>query len=121
MKAGLVALAMAAAAPPALVAPKEAEVPAEFSRCATCHATTKDMPHGLGNNLFGIYGKRAGVMPDYAYSDAMSSSRIVWNTATLDAFIADPRAVIPGTRMSSAKLADPEKRAAIIAYLKRLR
>jgi cytochrome c len=120
IRAGLVALAMAAGTPVA-IAPKAIEVPAAFNRCATCHATTKGAAHGLGNNLFGIYGKRAGTMPDYAYSDAMASSRIVWTSARLDAFIADPRAVVPGNRMSSAKLADRESRAAIVAYLKTLR
>jgi cytochrome c len=60
-------------------------------------------------------------MPDYPYSDAMASSRIVWTSKTLDAFIADPGALVPGTRMSTARLNDPAKRAEIIAYLKGLR
>jgi cytochrome c len=120
IRAGAALLALAAGAP-AVVTPKPVEPPAAFARCATCHATTKGAAHGLGNNLFGIYGKRAGTMPDYAYSDAMIGSGLVWNSATLDAFIADPRAVVPGTKMSSAKLADRKKRAEIVAYLKTLR
>ncbi len=119
IRAGVATLLIAAA--PAALAPPPTETLPAFSRCATCHATTKGAAHGLGNNLFGIYGKRAGSMNDYAYSDAMAASRIVWTSATLDAFIADPRAVMPGTRMSSAKLADPVKRAEIVAYLKGLR
>ena len=120
MKIAAVVLLMAAGAP-VIVKPDPAKPPAAFTRCATCHATTKGAPHGLGNTLFGIYGRRAGTMPDYAYSDAMIASRIVWTSATLDAFIADPRAVVPETRMSSAKTADPAKRAEIVSYLKTLR
>ncbi len=119
MRACVAILLIAAA--PVLVVPPPAEPPAAFTRCATCHATTKGVAHGLGNNLFGIYGKRAGSMTDYAYSDAMVASRIVWTSASLDAFIADPRAVVPGTTMSSAKLGDPVKRAQIVAYLNSLR
>jgi cytochrome c len=120
IQVGLAMLALAAGVP-AVVAPPPAEPPPAFSRCATCHATTKGAAHGLGNNLFGIYGKRAGSMSDYSYSDAMVASRIVWTSASLDAFIADPRAVIPGAKMSSAKLGDAGKRAEIIRYLKSLR
>jgi cytochrome c len=123
IRAGLSVLLLAVGAPVVVSPPprQPADAPPAFARCATCHAASKDAAHGLGNNLFGIYGKRAGSMPDYAYSDAMIGSRIVWTSARLDAFIADPRAVVPGTKMSSAKLADPARRAEIIRYLKSLR
>lgn len=115
------ALGLLAAGAPAAPTPAPVEPPAAFTRCATCHATTKGAPHGLGNTLFGIYGKRAGTMPDFAYSEAMEASWIVWTSATLDAFIADPRAVVPGTKMSSARLSDAAQRAEIVRYLKSLR
>lgn len=92
--------------------------PAAFGQCAACHVVTKGAPNGLGPNLFGIYGTKSGDLAGYSFSPAMQAAGITWDDATLDKFIASPRDVVPGTKMSFVGLGDPAKRAEIIAWLK---
>ncbi len=66
-------------------------------------------------------GRRAGSVPDYdSYSDAMKASDVVWTEETLDAYLADPEAFIPGNGMASTtgKLEDETQRRDLIAFLK---
>lgn len=93
--------------------------PVAFARCATCHQTEPGR-NGVGPSLAGVYGAPAAHEPTYAYSRAMRESGLTWDEATLDAYIANPRQVVPGTKMAFAGLPDPAERAAIIAYLKTL-
>jgi cytochrome c len=92
--------------------------PAAFAQCAACHVVKKGAPNGLGPNLYGVYGRKAGELASYTYSPAMKASGLVWDDATLDKYLASPRTVVSGTKMSFAGLGDPAKRAEIIAWLK---
>lgn len=93
--------------------------PVAFARCATCHQTEPGR-NGVGPSLAGVYGAPAAHEPTYAYSRAMRESGLTWDEATLDAYLTNPRKVVPGTKMAFAGLRDPEERAAIIEYLKTL-
>ena len=93
--------------------------PAAFAQCATCHSTDPGR-NGVGPSLAGAFGAQAAHEPTYAYSDAMRGSGLTWDAATLDAYIADPRRLVPGTKMSFAGVRSAEDRAAIVAYLKGL-
>ena len=106
----LAALAASAAAAPADVATGEAV----YARCQACHALAYDR---TGPRHCGLIGRRAGSVPGYAYSEAMKKSKIVWSAATLDRFLANPTAAVPGTTMGYAGVADAKERAALIAYL----
>ena len=119
------AKAPAAAAAPA-EAPKAVKAaavarPASFAMCQTCHSTGQGEAHRIGPNLFGIVGDKAGTRPGYNYSDAMKESGIVWTRDRLDAFIAAPRAIVPGTKMVIAGPKDAAKRKEIVDYLASLR
>ena len=97
-----------------------------FAECAACHTTAPpDTPAGsmrlVGPNLFGVYMAPAARLEDFAYSRAMQESGLVWDEATLDAFIARPQEVVRGNRMGFPGQSDPEKRKAIIEYLKTLK
>jgi len=94
-----------------------ATTPPAFAACKVCHAVSSDARPGMGPNLAGVAGAPAGDRPGYAYSPAMKASKIRWTRANLDAFIADPRAVVPGTRMAFPGIADAARRKAIIDYL----
>lgn len=109
---------VAAASPAAVVA--AAAPPASFGRCVACHDAAKGGADKLGPNLYKVYGAKAGV-GSYAFSDAMKASGITWNDATLDKWLENPRAMVPGTTMSFPGLKDPAKRAEIIAFLKTAR
>ena len=72
---------------------------------------------GIGPNLAGLFGRPAGSIAGYNYSAAMKKSGLRWDEKTLDEFLAAPTKKVPGTKMPIA-VADPAKRAALIAYLK---
>ena len=119
MKLAIVVLAAAIAASPAAAAPAWAAGDAArgeqlYEACQDCHSLDKN---DVGPRHRGVYGRKAGSLPDYAYSDALKSSSIVWNEETLDKWLTDPQAFVPGVRMFF-HLADPQDRADVIAYLK---
>jgi cytochrome c len=88
---------------------------AVFQRCMGCHAIDYNR---TGPKLADLFGRPAGSVAGYAYSDAMRASGIVWGAATLDRFLAAPRRAVPGTKMTYAGVADASERADLIAYLK---
>ena len=96
-----------------------------YRACAVCHARTDPSDPATvrlaGPSLFGIWGAASARLPDYDYSPAMRRAGLIWDDAALDAYIADPQALVPGTRMSYGGEPDAQTRAAIIAYLKTLK
>ncbi|GAB4384612.1 c-type cytochrome [Albidovulum sp.] len=111
------AAAAAAAPDPALVAQGEKV----FKKCAACHAVGEGAKNKVGPELNGIVGRPVGAIEGFRYSGAFSEAAAagqVWDEAHLAAFLADPKGVIPGTKMSFAGLRKDEEIAAVIAYLK---
>jgi cytochrome c len=86
-----------------------------YTRCLACHALEYDR---VGPRHCGLIGRRAGSVKGFGYSPAMKRSRLVWNEANLDRFIADPAKVLPGTTMTYAGVKDPRERADLIAWLR---
>lgn len=85
--------------------------------CRTCH-TVKEGDNRLGPHLHGIIGREAGSVEGFGYSDSMKQAGFVWDEAKLDAFIANPEAVVPGNNMKPfGGVGDPEERKQIVAYL----
>jgi len=85
--------------------------------CRTCH-TMREGDNRLGPNLHKIVGRKAGSLPNYAYSSAMKGADLVWDKATLDRFIANPEQVVAGHKMKPfGGIASAEDRARIIAFL----
>lgn len=88
-------------------------------KCSQCHGEYSfDEPAPM---LDGVIGRTAGTRADFAlYSPAMKGSAMVWDDTSLDRFLADPRATIPGTLMKT-KIDDPLDRGDVIAYLKTMK
>ena len=90
-----------------------------LASCGVCHTVESTAPPRQGPNLAGIFGKPAGKRDGFKYSDALAASGLVWDEATLDRWIEDAQAALPGTSMAYRQR-DPEKRKLIIAFLKSL-
>ena len=88
-----------------------------FKKCAICHTIGPDAVNKVGPELNGVVGRPAGSVPGYNYSQANKGSGIVWDEATLTKYLADPRGVVPGTKMTFAGLKDETDIANVIAYL----
>ncbi|WP_119155280.1 c-type cytochrome [Caldimonas tepidiphila] len=122
------ALVLALALAPALGAPVHA-APGDAaagkalfaSRCASCHKVGPSARSGFGPHLNGIVGRRAASTGDYAYSPALGKSGLVWSEENLAAFLRDPGAVVPGTRMRFHGIRDEKRMADLLAYLRTLR
>lgn len=90
---------------------------AAFAICTGCHVAEKGAASTSGPNLYGVIGRKAGSMQDFAYSEALAGANLVWDEAQLNAYIANPSGAVPGTSMVAGAVEDAEARAAIIAYL----
>jgi cytochrome c len=84
------------------------------SRCFACHSVDANR---VGPKHQGVFGRRAGSVDDYDYSPAVKAAAIVWNEATLDQWLTNPQALIPGQKMNF-RVAQPQDRADLIAYLR---
>lgn len=94
----------------------------QFGQCRVCHANTKTGTDGVGPNMWGVYGTKAGThRPKFKYSPALKASKLVWNDATLDKWITDPAATVKGTNMHFIGIPRKPVRANIIAYIKTLK
>jgi cytochrome c len=72
----------------------------------------------VGPSLHGVYGRKAGSVEGFNYSDAMKASGKTWDDATLDAYIADPKGAVPGNKMVFVGIKDETDRKNLIAFLK---
>ncbi len=89
-------------------------------KCVICHSTQVGQ-NKVGPSLAGVFGRKDATAPNYSYSEAMKNSGLTWDAATLDSYLAGPRAKVPGTKMTFAGLSKESDRADIIAYLSTLK
>lgn len=84
------------------------------SRCIACHSIDS---HRVGPALRGVVGRRAGAAPGYEYSAAVKGSSVVWTAQSLERWLSNPEALIPGQKMGYS-VGEVRDRADLIAYLK---
>jgi cytochrome c len=85
-----------------------------YQACESCHSINEN---DVGPKHRGVVGRRAGSIADYSYSPALKNSGLTWDEATLNRWLINPSALVPGTKMFF-KIDDAQSRADIIAYLK---
>jgi len=110
---------LAFAAGPGMAADVEAGKTA-FKKCALCH-TIEAGKNKIGPSLFGIVGRKSATLDGFNYSEAMKKFDHTWDESTLDEYLADPRGIIPGTKMIFPGIKDKAERDDVIAYLETLK
>jgi cytochrome c len=73
-----------------------------FNKCLPCHSIGDGAKNKVGPELNGLDGRKSGTAEGYSYSDANKNSGITWNEAEFKEYIRDPKAKIPGTKMTFA-------------------
>ena len=107
--------AMVAAQPPEGNATRGATL---FRQCVACHSVESGV-HLTGPSLAHVWGRRAGTVDGFTrYSEPLQRAAVVWDAATLDRWLQEPQAVVPGNLMTFPGLKDERQRADLVAYLK---
>lgn len=116
MRLMIVAAAAALALAPAALAGDAAKGQKVFNKCKACHEVATDK-NKVGPHLKGLFGRTSGTVEGFNYSDEMKAKAIVWSAETLKPYLADPKAVVPGGKMSFAGLKKEDELEDVIAYL----
>ena len=88
-----------------------------FNQCRACHVLD-DKTNRVGPHLGGVIGRKAGSVEGFSYSDAMKNSGITWDEESLEKYLKDPKAAVPGNKMAFAGVKKEEDLKNLIAYLK---
>ena len=91
---------------------------AKFAVCRSCHTTAEGGADMTGPNLWGVFGRKAGSKADFSYSDDLKNAPWTWDADRINKWIENPRAVLPGTKMTFIGMPDPNDRRDVIAFLK---
>ncbi|WP_136441723.1 c-type cytochrome [Pacificoceanicola onchidii] len=88
-------------------------------KCSICHALEPGPSRKAGPSLHGIFGRRAGTLPEYRYSDTLKNSPITWDSTTIDAlFDQGPDHYIPGSKMPMQIISAASDRADLVNFLR---
>ena len=88
-----------------------------FNKCMACHSIGEGAKNKVGPELNGLDGRKSGTAEGYNYSDANKNSGITWNEAQFKEYIKDPKAKVPGTKMSFAGIKNEKEAADLWAFL----
>jgi cytochrome c len=86
-------------------------------KCAACHTFGKGEPNRVGPNLYGVVGRPKGTEGGFDYSAGMKGKGGNWTVEDLNTVLTNPKAFVPGTKMSFAGLPRGSERADVIAFL----
>jgi cytochrome c len=103
---------------PAVASAQDAEAGKKvFTKCAPCHSIGPGAKNKVGPELNGLFGRKAGSVEGFAYSEAMKGSGITWDEAVFKEYITDPKKKVPGNKMLFAGVKDELERDDLAAYI----
>jgi cytochrome c len=88
-----------------------------FLQCKACHDVEAGLPHKVGPNLHGIFGRTAGTAAGFKYTDAIVKSGIVWTPESMGAWLRQPGAMVQGNGMAFPGIVNEADRASLVAWL----
>jgi cytochrome c len=91
-----------------------------FAKCGVCHLIQPGKTL-TGPSMFGVVGRHSASVEKFSYSDAMKKVDVTWDAETLDKYLTDPKAMVPGTKMTFPGLPNADDRANVIAFLATLK
>jgi cytochrome c len=89
-----------------------------FVVCRACHQIGPTAKNGVGPELNGVVGRKAGTVAGFNYSPANKGSDLTWDEPTLTKYLQDPQGVVKGTKMIFPGIKDEQKVKDVIAFLK---
>ena len=88
-----------------------------FLQCRACHSLGEGEANKVGPNLHGVFGRKAGLAPEFAFSEVFVNADVTWTPETMSEFLYRPSAFLPGNRMVFIGVGKPADRANLIAFL----
>ena len=118
LKTAVIGLGAMLASVGSVMAQDVAEGEEVFKKCRACHQVGETAKNVVGPKLNGLFGRKAGSIEGFNYSEANKASGVTWDEPTFAKYIADPKAFMPGNKMSFAGLKDEKDVKDLTAFLK---
>lgn len=112
------AIVLTAAAAGSALAQDAAEGEEVFKKCRACHQVGENAKNVVGPKLNGLFGRKAGTIEGFNYSEANKASGVTWTEDMFAKYIADPKAAMPGNKMAFAGIKDEKDVKDLTAFLK---